>query len=131
MNQYIFLALGIRNAKHGNSVSQVSLYSGNATFYGALNIGVISDNYKRIELSITIDDIVTTHFINNPTTDINYAIPMIYIPSKTEIRRIAFTSILFTSNGYAYLSKFTFVDNLGSILTIDNIKAKIDIVGYK
>lgn len=114
-----------------NSVSQVSLYSGNTTFAGALNIGVISDNYKRIELSITIDNVVTTHFINNPTTSVNYAIPLIYIPLGTEVKRIAFTSISFTSDGHTYLSRFTYVDNLGSISTLDNIKAKIDIVGYK
>lgn len=114
-----------------DSVSQVSLYSGNTTFSGALNIGVISDNYRRIELSITIDNVVTTHFINNPTTSVDYAIPLIYIPSGTELRRIAFTRISFTSDGHTYLSRFTFVDNLGSISTLDNIKAKIDIVGYK
>lgn len=119
----------VRTAQH--SVSQASLYSGNTTFSGALNIGVISDNYKRIELSITIDNVVTTHFINNPTTGVDYAIPLIYIPSKTELRRIAFTKISFTSDGHTYLSKFTFVDNFGSISTLDNIKAKIDIVGYK
>lgn len=107
------------------------LYSGDVTFTCAISNVAQFSIYKRIEISITVDNVVTTHFINNATTDVNYAIPLIYTPLGTNYRRIAFTDMSFSSDGHIYLSKFPFSDNFGNITTMDKIKAAIVIVGYK
>lgn len=91
-------------------------------------LAVDPTGFRRIEVSITREKVVSSFFVNNPRTGVNYAIPLLYSPGSG-IKRIAFLEMSFVRKQVNY-SNFFYSDNLGAINSSSGIEAEVVMVGY-
>ena len=73
---------------------------------------------------------MSSFFVNNPKTGVNYAIPLIYSPRESGVERIAFLEMSFSSSQVNF-SNFVYSDGLGAISSANGHKADVLMVGYQ
>lgn len=91
-------------------------------------LAVDPTDFRRIEISITREEVVSSFFVNNPKTGVNYAVPLLYSPGSG-VKRIAFLEMSFVSQQVNF-SNFFYSDNLGAIDSASGIEADVVMVGY-
>lgn len=91
-------------------------------------LAVDPTSFRRIEVSITRDDVVSSFFVNNPKTGVNYSIPLLY-SSGGSINRMAFLAMSFVGKQVNF-SRFVYSDNLGAIISTVGIDADVVMIGY-
>ena len=91
-------------------------------------LAVDPTNFRRIEISIAREKVVSSFFVNNPKTGVNYSIPLLYSPDGS-IKRIAFREMSFVRKQVNF-SNFTYSDNLGAISSASGIDADVVMIGY-
>ena len=91
-------------------------------------LAVDPTGFRRIEVSITREKVVSSFFVNNPRTGVNYALPLLYSPGSG-IKRIAFLEMSFMRKQVNF-SNFFYSDNLGAISSASGIEAEVVMVGY-
>ena len=91
-------------------------------------LAVDPTDFRRIEISITREEVVSSFFVNNPKTGVNYAVPLLYSPGSG-VKRIAFLEMSFVSQQVNF-SNFFYSDNLGAIGSASGIEADVVMVGY-
>ena len=106
----------------------VSLLSGTVKFASENQLVVDPTDFRRIEISITREKVVSSFFVNNPKTGVNYAVPLLYSPGSG-VKRIAFLEMSFVSQQVNF-SNFFYSDNLGAIGSASGIEADVVMVGY-
>lgn len=106
----------------------VSLLSGKVKFASENQLAVDPTSFHRIEISITRDGVVSSFFISNPKTGVNYAISLLYSPDSG-VNRIAFLEMSFVKHQVNF-SNFIYSDNFGAISYASGIEADVAIIGY-
>ena len=91
-------------------------------------LAVDPTGFRRIEITITREKVVSSFFVNNPKTGVNYAIPLLYSPDGN-VKRIAFLEMSFVRQQVNF-SNFTYSDNLGAISSASGIEAEVAMIGY-
>lgn len=106
----------------------VSLLSGTVKFASENQLAVDPTGFRRIEVSITREEVVSSFFVNDPKVGVNYSIPLLYSPDGS-VKRIAFLEMSFVRQK-VYFSNFTYSDNLGAISSASGIEAEVAMIGY-
>lgn len=91
-------------------------------------LAVDPTGFRRIEIAITREKVVSSFFVNDPKTGVNYAIPLLYSPDSS-VKRIAFLEMSFVRKQVNF-SNFFYSDNLGAINSLSGIEAEVVIIGY-
>lgn len=91
-------------------------------------LAVDPTNFRRIEISITREGIVSSFFVIDPKVGVNYSIPLLYSPGSG-IKRIAFLEMSFVRQQVNF-SNFFYSDNLGAISSASGIDAEVALIGY-
>ena len=92
-------------------------------------LAVDPTSFRRIEISITRDKVASSFFVNDPKTGVNYAIPLLYSPDGSSVKRISFLEMSFVSKQVNF-SNFAYSDNLGAISSASGIEAEVAMIGY-
>ena len=91
-------------------------------------LAVDPTGFRRIEITITREKVVSSFFVSNPKTGVNYSIPLLYSPDGS-IKRIAFLEMSFVRRQVNF-SNFVYSDNLGAISSTSGIDADVVMIGY-
>ena len=91
-------------------------------------LAVDPTGFRRIEISITREKVVSSFFVNNPKTGVNYSIPLLCSPDGS-VKRIAFLEMSFVRKQVNF-SNFFYSDNLGAISHTSGIEAEVAMIGY-
>lgn len=91
-------------------------------------LAVDPTSFRRIEVSIAREKVVSSFFVIDPKVGVNYSIPLLYSPGSG-IKRIAFLEMSFVRQQVNF-SNFTYSDNLGAISSASGIEAEVVMIGY-
>ena len=92
-------------------------------------LAVDPTGFRRIEITITREKVASSFFVIDPKTGVNYAIPLLYSPVGTSVKRIAFLEMSFVRQQVNF-SNFVYSDNLGAISSASGIEADVVMIGY-
>ena len=91
-------------------------------------LAVDPTGFRRIEITITREKVVSSFFVIDPKVGVNYSIPLLYSPDGG-IKRIAFLEMSFVRQQVNF-SNFVYSDNLGAISSTSKIDADVVMIGY-